>query len=96
VSPIQLRGIPLCDPDACVVVDCARKMNSRTTLYARPRLLRGRMIAVHERALFEYLTLELSPAFAGNSFIWPAAGFVDTKTGSLDRPQPDRQVPPII
>lgn len=27
------------------------------------------MIAVHERALFEYLTLELSPAFAGDSLI---------------------------
>ena len=27
------------------------------------------VIAVHERALFEYLTLELSPAFAGDSLI---------------------------
>ncbi|MBB4003882.1 AAA family ATPase [Aurantimonas endophytica] len=27
------------------------------------------LIAVHERALFEYLTLELSPAFAGDSLI---------------------------
>jgi len=27
------------------------------------------VIAVHERALFDYLTLELSPAFAGDSLI---------------------------
>lgn len=27
------------------------------------------VVAVHERALFEYLTLELSPAFAGDSLI---------------------------
>ena len=27
------------------------------------------IVAVHERALFDYLTLELSPAFAGDSLI---------------------------
>lgn len=27
------------------------------------------VVAVHERALFEYLTLELSPAFAGDGLI---------------------------
>jgi exonuclease SbcC len=27
------------------------------------------LIAVHERALFDYLTLELSPAFPGDSLI---------------------------
>ena len=30
---------------------------------------RGVMIAVHERALFDYLTLELSPAFPGDRLI---------------------------
>ncbi|MBD1204779.1 MAG: AAA family ATPase [Rhodobacteraceae bacterium] len=33
------------------------------------RLGKQVVIAVHERALFEYLTLELSPAFAGDSLI---------------------------
>ncbi len=27
------------------------------------------VVAVHERALFDYLTLELSPAFAGDSLL---------------------------
>jgi hypothetical protein len=38
-------------------------------------LLRDRqvVIAVHERALFDYLTLELSPAFPGDSLIAAAS-----------------------